>query len=153
VDNGLRRHSRDNGRPRRHQRVFRSWRRHRGGAPATDCRCHKKNRRPRVQEHATQRERPFRRCAEHQRRRRRSGGSGLGRDAYAHVHTLRRTLGLQSGHQQLSGRRGSRHQKRNPADRGRVRLRLPEKRKRRAPSGACKSFQRPRQTYDQLRLS
>ena len=88
----------------------------------------------------------------HQRRSRRHGGARLGVDAPAHVYPLGRGARLQGQGAGLPGRRRGGGEVLHARVRGRVRLRLPQERERRAPHGAPVALQRQQQAADDLRV-
>ena len=105
----------------------------------------------RVPAHALRRAGRRQRHRRGEERRRRRGGHGLGRHALPDVRALLRAEGLGGRARRPRGRRGGRHLERLLHRAGRVRLRIPQGRARRAPAGAHQPLRPERPPPDQLR--
>ena len=124
----------------------------RGGDGCALCADNRPHRSARTAQHVAPRRGQDGRYSGHQRRSRRYRGARLGVDAAAHVHPLVRGPRLQGQDARLPGGRRGGRQVLHARNRGRLRLRLSQKRKRRAPHGASVAFQRQQQAPDDLRV-
>ena len=131
----------------------------RGGRRRPGCRdregsgrARKGPRRARAARDARRPRRPPDGHPDHQRRRRRHRRPGLGRDAPADVHPLRRAPRIHADAPGIPGSRGSRHQERIPPCRGPLRLRLPPRRVGRPPARPHEPVRVGRQAPDLVRV-